>query len=112
MASPHGVPLDLLDRTLIVRTMPYSVEEIVQIMSIRAVTEGFTLSEGALSMLGELGDRTSLRYAMQLITPAMILAKTCERDTINAEDIEEVDSLFLDAKQSAKLLSEQDGFLL
>ena len=66
ISAPHGVPLDLLDRMLIVRTMPYSVEEIVQIMSIRAVTEGFTLSEGALSLLGELGDRTSLRYAMQV----------------------------------------------
>jgi RuvB-like protein 1 (pontin 52) len=112
VSAPHGVPLDLLDRMLIVRTMPYSVEEIVQIMSIRAVTEGFTLSEGALSMLGELGDRTSLRYAMQLLTPASILAKTCERDNIEAEDVEEIDSLFLDAKQSAKLLSEQSGFLL
>jgi RuvB-like protein 1 (pontin 52) len=112
VTSPHGVPLDLLDRMLIVRTMPYSVEEIVQIMSIRAVTEGFTLAEGALSLLGELGDRTSLRYAMQLLTPAMILARTCERDVIDAEDVEEVDNLFLDAKQSAKLLSEQEGFLM
>ena len=111
VASPRGVPLDLLDRMLIVRTMPYSVEEIVQIMSIRAVTEGFTMTEGALSLLGELGDRTSLRYAMQLLTPASILAATCERDIIDTEDVEEIDSLFLDAKQSAQLLTESSGYL-
>lgn len=49
---------------------------------------------------------------MQLLTPAAILATTCERENIEAEDIEEIDNLFLDAKQSAKLLSEQSGFLM
>merc|ERR1711991_994295 len=32
--APHGVPVDLLDRMLIIRTMPYSVEEMVKILSI------------------------------------------------------------------------------
>ena len=30
--APHGVPVDLLDRMLIVRLMPYSVEDIVQVL--------------------------------------------------------------------------------
>jgi RuvB-like protein 1 len=34
--SPHGVPVDLLDRMLIIRTMPYSLEEMIQIIGIRA----------------------------------------------------------------------------
>ena len=34
--APHGVPVDLLDRLMIIRTMPYSLQEIVQILSIRA----------------------------------------------------------------------------
>ena len=38
VVSPHGIPVDLLDRMLILRTMPYSLEEIIQIMSIRAET--------------------------------------------------------------------------
>jgi RuvB-like protein 2 len=33
--SPHGIPLDLLDRMLIVSTSPYTDEEIKQILSIR-----------------------------------------------------------------------------
>ncbi len=40
IVSPHGIPLDLLDRLLIVRTLPYSQEEMAQIIKIRAATEG------------------------------------------------------------------------
>ena len=29
--SPHGIPLDLLDRLMIVRTMPYSHQELIQV---------------------------------------------------------------------------------
>ena len=29
--SPHGVPVDLLDRMLIIRTLPYTLDEIVQV---------------------------------------------------------------------------------
>lgn len=28
VVSPHGIPVDLLDRMLIIRTMPYSMEEV------------------------------------------------------------------------------------
>ena len=33
--SPHGIPIDLLDRLLIISTTPYSEKEIKQIISIR-----------------------------------------------------------------------------
>ena len=38
--SPHGIPKDLLDRLLIIKTLPYSKEEMGQIIKIRAATEG------------------------------------------------------------------------
>merc|ERR1712025_597307 len=74
IVSPHGIPVDLLDRMLILRTMPYSLEEIIQIMSIRAQTENLEIDEEALVLLGEIGANTSLRYVVQLLTPASILA--------------------------------------
>merc|ERR1712036_192566 len=40
IVAPHGMPVDLLDRLVIIRTMPYAVEEIVQVVSIRSHTEG------------------------------------------------------------------------
>ena len=111
--SPHGVPVDLLDRMLIIRTMPYSTDEMIQILSIRAATESIKLEEEALALLGEIGSRTTLRYANQMLTPSKILANTQGRDLINSDDVEEIDELFYDAKASAKMLAENsDGYLL
>merc|ERR1711934_943692 len=36
MVAPHGIPVDLLDRLLIVRTIPYTSEENVRILAVRA----------------------------------------------------------------------------
>jgi len=105
--APHGVPVDLLDRLMIVRTMPYSLQEIVQILAIRAQIEGITVDEEAYAYLGEIGVRSTLRYAVQLLTPAKVIVNTNGREEIGKEDIEEIDSLFYDAKASAKLLAEQ-----
>merc|ERR1719248_408933 len=105
VVSPHGIPVDLLDRMLIIRTLGYSVDEIVQVLSIRAQTEGLTMAQEAIELLGEIGQNTSLRYVVQLMTPAAVLAKTNGRETVTREDIEEIDQLFYDAKSSAKLLA-------
>ena len=34
--APHGMPVDLLDRLVIIRTTPYNLEEMVHIIAIRA----------------------------------------------------------------------------
>merc|ERR1712078_343305 len=87
IVSPHGMPVDLLDRLVIIRTLPYSVDEITQVVSIRSQTEGLDIEEEALSLLGEIGVNTSLRYVVQLMTPASVLAKTNGRDMVTREDI-------------------------
>ena len=107
MLSPHGVPVDLLDRMLIIRTLPYSTEETTQILAIRAKTEGIEVEEPALVKLAALGETASLRYAVQLLTPSRILATTQGREAISAADVEEANKLFFDAKTSAKILAEQ-----
>lgn len=109
--SPHGIPVDLLDRMLIVRTTPYELEEMTQILAIRAATEGIEVEEAALTQLGNIGERTSLRYAVQIMTPAKIIAQTNGRTQIIGKDINEVDELFLDGKASAKLLASSEGFM-
>lgn len=106
--SPHGVPLDLLDRLMIIRTLPYSQEEMVQILKIRAQTEGIEIDDDSLQALGEIGTKTTLRYAVQLLSPANILSKVNGRTSIKKEDIKEISEVFHDAKSSAKLLAEQD----
>ena len=51
MKSPHGIPVDLLDRLLIVRLLPYALEEIIQILAIRCATENIEIDEDALARL-------------------------------------------------------------
>jgi RuvB-like protein 1 (pontin 52) len=52
-----------------------------------------------------------VRYAVQMLTPARILAETCGREKVGASDVKEVDLLFKDAKQSAQLLARSEGWL-
>lgn len=104
MKSPHGIPIDLLDRLLIIRLLPYSLDEIVQILAIRCATENIEIEEDALAHLATVGTKASLRYAVQLIQPSYILAQTLGRVKIVKDDIEEVNALFFDGKTSAKLL--------
>lgn len=112
ISSPHGVPLDLLDRMLIVRTMPYSVEEMVQILRIRAESESIKLEDEATVRLGEIGAATSLRYSVQLLTPSRILAETQGRTDVSVDDVEEINELFSDAKRSAIALAQSEGYLM
>lgn len=107
MHAPHGVPVDLLDRLVIVRTLPYSAEDMVRILAIRAQVEGLSVGEEPLAFLGELGQKTSLRHAVQLLTPASVIARTNGQDEITKAHLEEASSLFLHAKESAKMLSQQ-----
>ncbi|KAI9092665.1 TIP49 C-terminus-domain-containing protein [Phlyctochytrium arcticum] len=106
--APHGIPVDLLDRLLIIRTLPYTHDEIAIILNIRAKTENILFSEESIAHLADVGVKTSLRFAIQLLTPSKILARINGRDTIEKEDVEETEGLFFDAKASAKMLQESE----
>lgn len=92
---------------MIIKNVPYSLVEIISILSIRASTEGIDLEDEALAELGKIGARTSLRYIVQLLTPSKIHAESQGRDKVSKSDVVEINSLFFDAKSSAKLLQEQ-----
>merc|ERR1711903_93220 len=110
--APHGVPVDLLDRVMIIRTMPYTLEETFQILSIRAKAEGIDAEDEALAYVAQVGQDASLRYAVQLMHPSNVLAKTNGKTTITKADMEEINRLFLDGKSSAlRLQKEGDLFL-
>jgi RuvB-like protein 1 (pontin 52) len=106
MISPHGIPVDLLDRLLIIKTASYGLEELMKILAIRASTESIKLTPEALAYLGEVGSNTSLRYCVQLLTPSWVVANTKGKTEISKEEIEDVAGLFYDAKRSARHLQE------
>ncbi|KXB01263.1 TATA box-binding protein [candidate division MSBL1 archaeon SCGC-AAA261F19] len=106
--SPHGMPLDLLDRLLIIDTHPYKKEEIKSILKIRAGEEEVELSEGALDYLSEIGENTSMRYAVQLIAPANEVAESRNRKKVEKEDAKEARRLFISVKDSIDILKQYE----
>ncbi|ANB11581.1 RuvB family ATP-dependent DNA helicase pontin [Sugiyamaella lignohabitans] len=109
--APHGIPSDLVDRLLIVRTLPYNYEEIRTIIEKRSIIEQSPATSAALDKLATHGVNTSLRYALQLLAPAFIIAKSNGRTEIDVSDTDEVEDLFLDAKRSTSILQQDQKFL-
>lgn len=113
LVSAHGIPPDLLARLLIIPTHPYAADEIRTIISLRARTEGLTISDAALDKVARTGADVSLRYALQLLSPASVLAKVGGRQVIEGVDVDECQDLFLDARRSATILKDQgEGFIV
>jgi len=111
--SPHGMPVDLLDRIMIVKLMPYAPAEMAQIIKIRALTEGITIADDALALLAVVGTKSTLRYAVQLLTPAFLMARINGRESVSVDDVNEINGLFRDAKTSAKeLMARKDKYLM
>lgn len=61
IVSPHGIPMDLLDRCMIVRTYPYKRDEVKHVLETRCRVEGLDVSPEALDKLAEEGVNSSLR---------------------------------------------------
>lgn len=106
--SPHGIPSDLLDRLLIIKTVPYTKSEQKEILRLRAATEEIELDDECLNHLATVGSETTLRYAIQLMNPARQIS-VINSGKIDINVIEEARQLFFDAKQSADILRGKDG---
>uniref|UniRef100_A0A1B6D3M9 RuvB-like helicase n=1 Tax=Clastoptera arizonana TaxID=38151 RepID=A0A1B6D3M9_9HEMI len=110
--SPHGIPLDLLDRMVIISTSPYKESELKEILKIRCEEEDCEMTEDALTVLTRIALETSLRYAIQLITTASLVSRKRKSLEIGIEDVKRVYSLFLDERRSTQYLQEyQDEYL-
>lgn len=112
IVAAHGIPPDLLARLLIIPTHAYEADEIKRIVRIRVTTEGLAISEAALDSVAEAGRQISLRYALQLLAPASIVARCRGSQEIGVMDVAECQDLFLDAGRSAVILNgEGNGFI-
>lgn len=106
--GPHGIPTDLLDLPII-RTLPYTLDEIHLIVCLRSKTECLIISDAVLDKLAAEREKSSLRHALQSMTPAVIVAKVSRREDIDVGDVEECSGLFLDARRSARIVRETEG---
>jgi len=112
LVAPHGMPLDLLDRLLIITTKPYSREEILEILKIRAKAEKIAIEEDALELLADIGAQTSLRYAVQLLAPAAEIAVMEKAKKVGRSHVEKASTLFVDVKRSVRYLQEFEEKML
>lgn len=110
--SSHGIPSDLLDRLAIIRMTPYSMKEIGEIIETRARVEGISLTDEAVKSLADIGYKTSLRYAVQLLSPAGQLAKVSKQTQVDEKLVKEASQLFQDAGNSARTLKDRESEFL
>ena len=104
--SPHGIPVDFLDRLLIIPTDPYDMKEMRQILKVRCEEEDVDMTEEAMELLTTIAFNTSLRYAMNMIITSSLAARKRKSNTVGEEDVKKVYSLFADVKRSTKVLNE------
>lgn len=110
--GPHGMPIDLLDRMIIIRTVPYSKTEVKDILKIRSQEEDCQLQNDALMILARIAMNNSLRYAIQLITAANLICKRRKATEVNVEDVQKVFNMFLDESRSSKIMEDyQEEYL-
>lgn len=110
--SPHGLPLDFLDRVVIVSTHQYSKEEMQQIISIRAQEEEVDISPDALALLTKIGQETGLRYASNLITTSYLLSQKRKATEVSIDDVQRSFQLFFDPARSVKFVAESEKRLI
>ncbi|EIW87275.1 TIP49-domain-containing protein [Coniophora puteana RWD-64-598 SS2] len=111
-SAPHGLPADLLDRALIVSTRPYTADDIAEIVHIRCEEEDVRLSDDARDVLTSMAEQTTLRYALQLIACAQVLARQRRAEAVGVEDLRRAYGYFMDEKRSVQWLKEQQGNLM
>ena len=110
--SPHGLPLDLLDRVVIVSTHPYQKEEIQQILAIRAQEEEVDVTPDALALLTKIGQEAGIRYASNLITTSQLISAKRKAKQVSIEDVQRSFQLFYDQGRSVKFVSEFEQRLI
>lgn len=110
--SPHGIPIDLLDRMIIIRTVPYSDKEMKEILKIRCEEEDCQISDEGMTVLAKISTTASLRYAIQLITTSNLVSRRRKAAEVTMDDVRKCYNLFLDEARSSKILKEyQDEYM-
>lgn len=71
-----------------------------------------TLTDDALTVLTNMARDTTLRYALNMISTAQMLARKRKSDKVDVEDLRRSYAYFFDEKRSVEWLKEQQGTLV
>ena len=78
----------------------------------RCQEEDVKLSPEALQILTAMASDATLRYCLNLISCADLLAKKRKSDTVDVDDLSRCYTYFLDEKRSVQWLKEQQGNMI
>lgn len=78
---------------------------------IRAEEEDVKLTPDALELLGQIGLKTSLRYALNLIAPSHLLAQRRKSPNVDIPDIRLAYNYFSDVERSTTYARETNGMM-
>jgi RuvB-like protein 2 len=79
---------------------------------IRCEEEDVVLTTEAVDALTRMATQTTLRYALNLISCAQVIARKRKAEKVDIEDLRRGYTYFMDEKRSVQWLKEQQGFLL
>jgi len=55
--APHGLPVDLLDRLMIIKTAMYNASELKEIIKLRAKAEGVDITQDAMDKVAQVKNK-------------------------------------------------------
>jgi len=110
--SPHGIPIDLLDRMIIIPTTPYPENDLKTILKIRCEEEDCEIDTDGLSVLTKIATEASLRYAIQLISIANLVCRKRKGNEVGVADIKRAYTLFCDEARTVQFLNEHQAEFL
>jgi RuvB-like protein 2 len=110
--SPHGLPLDFLDRVVIIQTQPYTSDDINKILAIRAQEEEVDVSPDALALLTKIGQEAGLRYASNLITTSQLISAKRKAKQVTVDDVQRSFKLFYDSNRSVSFVTASEKRLI
>jgi RuvB-like protein 2 len=110
--SPHGIPMDMLDRLLIITTKPYNEKECRHILQLRCEEEDVEITDAAMTLLTRIAQETSLRYGIYLITSSAMISTKRRATEVDVEDIKRCYALFADVKRSTQILRDFESEFL
>ena len=71
-----------------------------------------SLSREALLVLTSMGMETTLRYALNRISCAQIIATKRKSEQVDVDDLKRAYAYFMDEKRSVQWMEEQQGYLV
>ena len=110
--SPHGIPIDLLDRLLIVSTTPYTEKEIKHILDIRCEEEDVEMARTPRTCCARSDTRRRCAIPSISSPPRRSSRTNAKSAEVEVEDISKVYSMFLDVQRSTQFMVEyQEQFM-